>query len=252
MNSHIPTNPSSDTQPKAAVKCPFARLFGGKAASLADALRERTKEAHARAEKHPLQARLVKGEATLGEYTAWLGQTYHLWRAVDAAIAKLASRDARIAAMVKPYHPHAQRVLGDLAHLGRRTAEFPAVPAASSLAMWLNVAAANTDPAVIGAWYVLEGSSNGGRFIAKAVSRSLGIPGPAGLTALDPHGEEQRARWAAWRADLDGQRWKGHEREAVIAAAERTFDAVGAVMEEMSSAASLIVVVPARSAPASA
>lgn len=243
---HTPNDPASSapTPSKPAAKCPFARLFGSKPTSLADMLREQTKDAHARAEKHPVQARLVKGEATRADYAAWLGQMHHLWRAVDAATAKLAARDARVAAIVRPYHPHAHRVAVDLAFLGHAPADFPTVPAASDFSMWLNIAAANADPAVLGAWYVLEGSANGGRFIAKAVSRSLNLPGPQGLTALDPHGDSQRERWAAWKADLDAQAWKGHERDAVIAAAARTFDAIHDIMEQMAQSPAVTVVLP--------
>jgi heme oxygenase len=223
-------------------KCPFSRLFGAAHGSLAEALRERTKDAHARAEKHPVQARLVQGRATRADYAAWLGQMLHIWRGVDAAVAKLAARDPRVAAIVKPYHPHAHRVEADLAFLGHAPPTFPAVPAASGFSMWLSVAAANTDPAIVGAWYVLEGSANGGRFIAKALSRSLDLPGPEGLAALDPNGEAQRERWAAWKADLDAQAWKSHEHEAIVAAAERTFDAVREVMEQLEAGRAVMVV----------
>jgi len=221
------------TEGKPVAKCPFARFFGSEPASLADTLREKTKDAHTRAEKHPMQARLVKGEATSAQYAAWLGQMLHLWRALDAAVAKLAARDPRVAAMVKPYHRHAGRVEADLKHLGFAPGDSSPVPAASRFAGWAGVAAANSDPAVIGAWYVLEGSANGGRFIARAVSRALNLPGPEGLTALDPHGERQREYWQAWRAALDAQPFTPGEREAIIAAADDTFGAVWDLMEQM-------------------
>ncbi len=247
MHNHESPTPGQSLEAKPAAKCPFSRLFGSKPASLADALREKTKDAHARAEKHPMQARLVKGEATREQYAAWLGQMLHMWKALDAVVVKLASRDPRVAAMVKPYHPHAERIAADLKFLGQCGGCHPAVPAASGFAMWLSVAAANSDPAVIGAWYVLEGSANGGRYIAKALSRALDLPGPDGLMALDPHGERQREYWQAWRADLDAQPWKGYERDAIIAAAAATFDAVWSVMEEMTREAPAAVVVPMRS-----
>ncbi|MBV5346574.1 MAG: biliverdin-producing heme oxygenase [Rhodoferax sp.] len=71
-------------------------------ASLADTLKESTKEAHARAERHEVQAKMVKGEITRQEYGAWLGQMLPLWSAVDAQLSALAVRDARVCAMVKP------------------------------------------------------------------------------------------------------------------------------------------------------
>lgn len=234
MQHHEPVAPPLAHQSKPAAKCPFSASSTAKPASLADALREQTKDAHSRAEKHPLQARMIKGEVDLEHYAQWLDQMLHIWKALDAALEKLSARDPRVAAMLKPYHPHAARIAADLKFLGN-VGGCPAVPAASGFAAWATDAAANTDPAVVGAWYVLEGSSNGGRFIAKALSRGLGIAGPEGLTSFDPHGEAQRERWQSWRADLDAQPWNHAERTAIIAAADATFDAIWSVMEELSS-----------------
>lgn len=233
-------NRDGGTQQASAAKCPFSRLFGKTPASLAESLREQTKEAHASAEKHAVQARLVKGEATRADYAAWLGQMLFVWRAIDAAIAALATQDARVAAMVKPYHPHAARVGADLAFLGHTSGEMPATRAATEFSAWL----ASPSVDAIGAWYVMEGSSNGGRFIAKALARALHLTGPDGLTSMDPHGEQQqRERWAAWKADLDRQAWSEAERVAIVSAAERTFNAVREIMEQMEADAPEVAVV---------
>lgn len=227
------------TPSSAAPKCPFSRLVGGQRPeqalpSLADALKERTREAHARAEKHAVQARMVKGEVSRAEYAAWLGQMLPVWREVDAGLAALGSRDARVAAMVRPFHAHADRLVADLEFLGERGSGHPPLAATARFVALVRGAERSGGPALVGIWYVLEGSANGGRFIAKALSRALGIAGPEGLTSFDPHGEAQRERWQAWRAGLDAQVFDEAEREAIIAAATATFDAVWEVMEDMS------------------
>lgn len=215
---------------KPAAKCPFGHGAAAPAVSLADALKERTKEAHARAEKHAVQAKMVKGEVSRQEYGDWLRQMLPLWRAIDAGLANLAARDARVAMMVKPYHAHAARVAADLKYLGQ--SETPSgLPATAKFVDLVNRAAASTD--LVGVWYVLEGSANGGCYIAKALSRGLGITGPEGLTSFDPHGELQRERWQAWRAALDAQVFSAAERDGIIAAASATFDGVTGVMEDM-------------------
>lgn len=221
---------------KPAAKCPFARMLGSPAVSLADTLKERTKEAHARAERHPIQARMVKGEVTREQYAAWLGQMLPVWRAVDAGLAALAARDTRVAAMVKPYHAHAERVAADLKFLGQCGGCHSPLPATARFVELVNRAAASGGPGLVGVWYVLEGSANGGRFIAKALSRGLNIAGPEGLTSFDPHGERQREYWQAWRAGLDAQAFAEAERNAVVVAATATFDAVYDMMEDMASA----------------
>lgn len=249
-HEHAPRVGPEASQSSSTPKCPFARLFGGArhaepAPSLADALRERTRKAHARAEKHPVQARMVKGEATRAEYAAWLGQMLPVWRAVDSGLAELAARDGRIAAMVRPYHAHADRVAADLEFLGQRGGGHPPLPATTRFVALVERAAESGGPALAGIWYVLEGSANGGRFIARALARGLGIAGPQGLTSLDPHGERQRDYWQAWRAGLDAQPFGQAEREAIIAAATAAFDAVWEVMEDLRGGASALVGTPA-------
>lgn len=218
---------------KPSAKCPFARMLGLPAASLADTLKERTKDAHARAERHSLQAKMVKGDITREQYAAWLGQMLPVWRALDAGLGALAARDARVAAMVKHYHAHADRVASDLKFLGQSGACHRPLPATLRFVESVNLDAASTGPGLVGVWYVLEGSANGGRFIAKALSRGLHIAGPEGLTSFDPHGERQREYWQAWRAELDAQSFGETEREAIVTAASASFDAVYEVMEDL-------------------
>jgi heme oxygenase len=103
---------------------------------------------------------------------------------------------------------------------------------------FINSTGASGLPGIVGVWYVLEGSANGGRFIAKALSRGLGIAGPDGLTSFDPHGERQREYWQAWRADLDAHSFTSAERDAIIHAASNTFTAIYNIMQDMSAATS--------------
>lgn len=242
MHTHESHAHGDTPSAKPAAKCPFARLLGSPAVGLADTLKERTKDAHARAEKHPIQAKMVKGEVTREQYAAWLGQMLPVWRAVDAGLCGLAARDARVAAMVKPYHAHAERIAADLKFLGQCGGCHPALPATARFVELVKSTAASGGPGLVGVWYVLEGSANGGRYIAKALSRGLGIAGPEGLTSFDPHGERQREYWQAWRAGLDAQTFGDAEREAIAAAAGATFDAVYDVMEDMSGEGPTVVV----------
>jgi len=235
MNQHEPNASDHSQNAKAAPKCPFARNAGTPVASLADTLKESTKEAHARAERHEVQAKMVKGEITRQEYGAWLGQMLPLWSAVDAQLSALAARDARVFSMVKPYHAHADRVAADLKFLGQCASDHPELGATTQFVKFINSAAASGLPGIVGVWYVLEGSANGGRFIAKALSRGLGIAGPDGLTSFDPHGERQREYWQAWRAALDANSFTNAERDAIISAASDTFDAIYNIMEDMNA-----------------
>lgn len=85
--------------------------------------------------------------------------------------------------------------------------------------------------------YVLEGSNNGNRFIAKAVRRALGLVEGAGDRYLDPYGDAQRGLWAHFKQRMDAAGWSGEEADAMVRAAQDTFDAVGALSEEIQAAA---------------
>ena len=218
--------PTSTPSP-APTECPTA----AGAPSLALTLRERTAEAHRHAESHPVQHRMVRGCVDRAGYARWLSQLLPVWQAIDAGLASLAARDPRVARVRQAYHTHAPRITADLAYLG--AAPTAAVPEALRLRDRIESLAAAGDAALLGAWYVLEGSANGGQYIAKALARSLGLSGPEGLTSLDPHGSAQRERWQAWRAAIDTQPWDDAERTRMVDEATATFGAISAVMDGM-------------------
>lgn len=195
---------------------------------LAAELRERTREAHTRAERHPIQGRMARGTISRGEFAAYLGQLLHVWDAIDDGIAKAAARDARVRGMVREYHPHAWRVRADLRFYGRDGGASALDATAKMVEM---IRAAADTPAIVGVWYVLEGSSNGGRFIAKALAGAFRLEGRDGLLTMDPHGEAQRERWQAWREALDAAGFDDVERAGILAAANAAFDGMGAMME---------------------
>jgi heme oxygenase len=91
---------------------------------------------------------------------------------------------------------------------------------------------AESPMALLGALYVFEGSTNGGRFIAKAVSRGFRLTDRSGTLFLDPYGEDQRSRWSEFKADLD--RSIGPEAiDQVVVAAQDTFGAVAEIGESV-------------------
>ncbi|MDX2017592.1 MAG: biliverdin-producing heme oxygenase [Planctomycetota bacterium] len=237
---------ASSAEAKPAPKCPFARLFGSRgASSLADELKARTREAHDRAERHPVQARMVRGTLSPAEYAAWLVQMRAIWRELDPTLAGLARVDPRVAAVFRAYHPHAHRVDEDLEFLattmGVSVPSIAVTPAARALAG--HIAHAAGDPSrrvgVLGVWYVLEGSANGGRFIAKALTTAFGWTDGAGVRSMDPHGDQQRLRWQQWRADIDAQAWSADERALILERANAMFEAVHEAMEEMGASVSV-------------
>lgn len=235
MHTNDQGPPADESITATAAQCPFSRAATSRLTSLADTLKERTKDAHARAERHALQAEMLRGDVTREQYAAWLGQMFHVWSALDFGLASLAARDRRVADMLKPYHAHAHRIVADLEFLGRRVDDNAVLPATAHFVDLVNHTPAGppAGPSLIGVWYVLEGSANGGRFIAQGLSHGLKIAGPEGLTSFNPYGERQREYWQAWRVALDAQDFDDSERSEIISAASAAFDAMYDLMEDL-------------------
>ncbi len=199
--------------------------------SIASILKERTCELHRRAETHPFQKALVKGDLSRGAYAAYLGQMLHVHRAMEGALDALASSDPIRAVVTREQYREAN-LLADLEALGASESE--ALAGTRALVERIESLREDGDaPALLGMHYVLEGSTNGGRFIARALTHAYGIqPGP-GLSYLDPYGEEQGARWGAFRAALDESVSDDAAGDAVLRGAIAMFERVIGVLESL-------------------
>ena len=102
----------------------------------------------------------------------------------------------------------------DLAALGMSAAEIDAIP--SPEAPWLPA----TRPEALGALYVMEGSTLGGKLIVKALRRLPDWP-LAAQSYFDPYGAETGARWQAFKLHLNST--APQDGDAVVEAAKRTF-----------------------------
>lgn len=103
----------------------------------------------------------------------------------------------------------------DLAFLGLSAEDIAGLDRARSLSL-------DGPATAMGALYVLEGSTLGGRVIGRHIGATHGLTGE-GLAYYSGHGARTGAMWAAFRARLDGYE---EESEAVVAAANGTFDAM--------------------------
>lgn len=102
----------------------------------------------------------------------------------------------------------------DLSQLGMSAAEITALPTPEN--PWRPTTAAEA----MGALYVMEGSTLGGKLIMKSLRRlpewTLETP-----SYFDPYGSETGARWSAFRTQLDAVPLE--DGDAVVDAAKRTF-----------------------------
>lgn len=173
-------------------------------------LKTRTRPHHDRIEAalNPMRPGL-----TAAGYAALLGGFYGFYAAWEPAAAAALPPDLRAEFDRRRKLPALAR---DLRHLGAD----PAVPLCADLPPTDSVGA------VLGAMYVVEGSTLGGQHIARHLGRTLGVRPGAGCDFFAGYGEATGAMWQQFRAWLAAH---GAGREAdVLAAAAATFDRLGA------------------------
>lgn len=194
-----------------------------------DRLKAETAENHARAEGRPIEQALIQGAVSRELFAAYLGERLHVHRALEPGIAALAASEARLAGKLPATLFQEENLLKDLEFFGvdatRHTPLAPTARFVGALREW----AGARSLALLGAYYVFEGSKNGARYIARSVGRALGLSPGNGLHYLDPHGEAQRGMWQEFRAGLNGVAFTPDEAEGIVAAARRTFDAVAEI-----------------------
>lgn len=98
--------------------------------------------------------------------------------------------------------------------------------------------AAGVAAAVMGTFYVMEGSTLGGRFIARYVEEQLGFAPGEGDAYFQGHGEATGGMWREFRQSIAAipDRWEPE----VIAAARRTFVAFGEALQAGLAAADAV------------
>lgn len=198
-----------------------------------DLLREETAGLHDRAEKHPFQRALVQGRVARGAYAAYLRQMLHVHQALEGELE--ASRGVwPISEVVTREQFREGGILEDLAALGEDGGEV--LDGARTLAGEIR-ARRGEALHLLGMQYVLEGSTNGGRYIARAIARAYGLtPGEAGLRYLDPYGERQQKAWGAFKGAMSGLDLDEASRVAILGGARAMFEGVTLVLESLGEA----------------
>ncbi len=190
---------------------------------LADRLKAATAQAHRDAEGHRFQRDLVEGRVGPERLFRFQAQMRHLIRTIHAAL-----DGARFAGFREAMAGHLERLDADLEGLGNGHAP---IPPSSALDGFLRDA---SDAEALGAFYVIEGSMNGNRFIRRAVADRQPEIAHA-LRYFDPYGDRQRANWKACRQRIDEAGVSLPDAEAALASASRTFEVVGRLSEEAAS-----------------
>jgi heme oxygenase len=206
------------------------------ATGIMDRLREATSDLHAQAEGHPFQVSLVRGTVATDDYARWLAQMLLVHAALEGRLAELRSVRSEYAPVIRDDLFQADRLRADLLHHGVNPEALRPLPATAEFVSWIDRTARERPAALFGAYYVLEGSKNGNRFIAKALMRRTGGDGavPAdGYGYLDPHGERQRPLWAEFRQTMNALSFTPEDADAMEDAARRTFTSVTRLSDDL-------------------
>ncbi len=179
---------------------------------IAQRLKTETRPQHEALEAHPRLARLLADDYAVDEYGALLASFAALYAPLEAALAG----DARLVEAFGYSERWKMPLLtGDLAALDR---PFDALPAGALPPL-------PTFSHRVGALYVLEGATLGGRVILKHLQRSLGAAAP--LAFYTGYGEATGPRWKEYLERLSALEMAGAlDADAVVEGAARLFSAL--------------------------
>lgn len=180
-------------------------------ASARAALREATKAVHERLHHVPAFAALAAGALDRAGYRALLARLYGFHAPMEAAMAEaLAGRFAPAA------WQRADLLRADLAALGEGEPTLARLPR-------IRPPARLSDPEAMGCLYVLEGSTLGGRHLARQLDFVLPPGSTAGRSFLAAGSQPHRIRWADLGAALDAAGTDPAALRAMLAGAADAF-----------------------------
>ena len=129
---------------------------------------------------------------------------------------------------------HADRLTADLAGLRDGAPEPRRSAAVQSFSERLGGRSWSAE-AALAAFYVVEGSMNGNRYIRRAVEEKRPDLA-AGLRYFDPYGHDQRARWKEFRRAIDRIGGTLGNPEEAVRAARETFSLASELGDEVQAA----------------
>lgn len=200
--------------------------------SLMSRLKSATSDLHSHAESRHLQRQIAAGTVDRSAFSAYLAQLYLVHHTLEPALARVRERHPAFAAVATADRMRLPDLEADLDFHEVDLAAIEPVPATVRLTAALVELEIREPAALLGSLYVLEGSTNGGRFLARVLRQAWGLDG-RGLRSLDPYGERQRERWADFKRDMDALTLDTRERNAVVDAARSMFEGIAEISDQV-------------------
>jgi heme oxygenase len=198
-------------------------------------LRAETRDLHDQAEQNQWQGRMVRGDLTRSEYERWLGQMFLVHRALEKELRSLPPDQFPYTA-IRSEHFQEPYLVADLEHFEVDPETIEPLAATSALIARIDELAREHPLALLGLHYVLEGSNNGNRFIAKRLREVYELEPGTGDRYLDPYGERQREVWKRFKEDLGSAEISAEEQDLLVVSAREMFQAIYDISNELEAA----------------
>lgn len=195
-------------------------------------LRRETALHHERAEQGELERNLAAGTLGREVFVRLLGQRYHVHRALERLVRQLVREHPAVGLVIQEQLFQEANLRSDLEFFGVRTEEVPTLDSTRRLIGEMERLAQENALALLGCYYVFEGSKNGARYIARRLREALGLERD-GLRYMDPHGDMQRELWMKFKSRMSAAPFTSEEKAAMIEAAKSTFDGIAAIDAEL-------------------
>lgn len=203
--------------------------------TLMERLRRETSDLHAHAESRTLQRAIAKGQVERSRFIAYLGQLYAVHSALEDALGEASDAHPAIGAVATPDRMRLPDLAFDLEFYAVDPDALVAGDAANRFVSLIESTKTSEPAALLGALYVLEGSTNGGRFLAQVLRKSWNLDG-AGVAYLDPYGDRQPEHWASFKRRMNRATFDPECEKAIVDMARKTFEAIADVSDEVATA----------------
>lgn len=195
-------------------------------------LRETYYQKHKFAESQPYQVAMAKGHVTTAAFAAFLKQMLHVHESVETPLRAFVADCPAWGMMFARNRWRVERINGDLASI--QIAGYYDPPGPSVLKLRQRIAEIEAAPHyLLGAFYVLEGSTNGSRHIVRNLSLYIGLQVDRGLGYLDPYGSDQPESWAEFKTALDQLVLDESHLKMLVSAASDMYDVITGIGQEL-------------------
>ena len=198
-----------------------------------DLLRESTSEMHNSAEANEFQHKLSGAKVEKDELAKYLQQLYLIHQSVSSLIEQKQTSNTALRHVVRDYHHDLTCIINDIEYLGEKPELAEPLKSTADLIASMTATSMSTPAALLGYLYVLEGSTNGAKFLAKALRKGLDLPVEAGASYFDRYGEQQRERWNGFKQAMNEVDFTTEERDKPVSTATETFQTFGKIGDEL-------------------